>query len=173
MEPSNLALVSRVEHQLDVPTVAYIAGIIDTQGVIRTRTAGDTELPYVALSGPNERMLRYLASMTGTKVTITRREFVRAGCAQHCAEKHQHITSISGRWSVSGVKATVLLYNIRPYLRLQLDEAVEALVVGLTTRYKPATVQKMADLGWEIPEFSTDNRVTAGERDEDGRFKRR
>lgn len=138
---------------MDVSTVAYVAGIIDTQGLIRTRMAGDTELPYVGLSGSNTGMLRFLAGLTGTKVTETRRSFMRAGCSIHCKEKHQHVLSISGRWSVSGVKATVLLYNIRPYLRLQVDEAVAAIRVGVSTKFKPATVQKMVDLGWEVPTF--------------------
>lgn len=155
---------------LDIATVAYVAGIVDTQGIIRTRTAGDTELPFVAVSGSNEGMLRYLAEITGTKVTITRRSFSRAGCAEHCAEKHQHIVSVSGRWSVSGVKATVLLYNIRPYLRLQVEEARSALVVGTSTRFKPATVEKMRTLGWSVPTFEGE-RVGGGERGPDGRFR--
>lgn len=140
---------------LDQATLAYVAAIIDTQGVIRTRTlATDTELPYVAVSGSNEGMLRFLAELTGTKVTITRRSYAKAGCAQHCQEKHQHVTSVSGRWSVSGAKATVLLYNTLPFLRLQVDEARGALTVGVGTKHKPATVEKMVALGWQIPTFN-------------------
>ena len=138
---------------MDMPTVAYVAGIIDTTGVIRTRMVQDTELPYVAVSGSNEGMLRFLAEVTGAKVTITRRSYMKAGCSVHCKEKHQHIQSISGRWSVSGVKATVLLHNVRPFMRLQAAEAAAALDVGLRTGFKPATVQKMSDLGWSVPEF--------------------
>lgn len=138
---------------MDVATVAYVAAIIDTTAVIRTRMANDTELPYVAVSGSNEGMLRLLGDLTGTKVTITRRSYSKAGCAEHCAEKHQHVQSVSGRWSVSGVKATVLLHNVRPYLRLQVNDAIAAINVGLATNYKPATIRKMRELGWDVPEF--------------------
>jgi hypothetical protein len=140
--------------KLDVPTVAYVAGVIDLQGLIRTRQAGDTELPYVAVSGPNTEMLHYLAALTGTTATVTRRSYSKAGCAEHCAEKHQHIVSTSGRWSVSGVKATVLLWNIRPYLRLQTAAATSAIAVGTCTGFKQSTVAKMEQLGWDVPDFN-------------------
>lgn len=144
---------------MDVATVAYVAGIIDTQGIIRTRTAGDTELPMVAVHGSNEGMLRFLGDVTGTKVTIVRRSYSKAGCAEHCAEKHQHIKSVSGRWSVTGVKATVLLHNLRPYLRLQHDDAVAAIALGVSTKFKPATIAKMQALGWDVPEFGQEQGV--------------
>jgi hypothetical protein len=142
------------EHELDTATLAYVAGVVDLLGLIRTRiTQQGTELPYVALSGPNTQMLEYLGELTDTRPTITRRSYSKAGCAEHCQEKHQHVVSVSGRWSVSGVKATVVLWNIRPFLRLQADAAREALVVGVATGFKPATVKRMAELGWDVPEF--------------------
>lgn len=42
-------------------------------------------------------MLEYLASLSGTGYTVTRRDFTRAGCREQCAEKHEHIVSVSGR----------------------------------------------------------------------------
>ena len=157
---------------IDTPTLAYIAGVLDLHGVIRTRTAGDTELPYVALSGSNEGMLTFLADVTGTRAVVTRRQFSRAGCAEHCSEKHQHVTSVSGRWSVSGVKATVLLWNVRPFMRLQAEEATSALAVGMSTKYKPATVRKMAELGWDVPEFDAGNVVRMEQDATTGRWKK-
>lgn len=142
----------------DTPVLAYVASIIDTQGIIRIRTAGDTELPMVALHGSNTQMLEYLAALTGTRVTIVRREYSKVGCTEHCMEKHQHITSKSGRWSVTGFKATVLLYNIQPYIRFQRGPVRAALVVGMGAPIKPATVGKMAKLGWEIPSEFEDRR---------------
>lgn len=138
---------------MDVQTVAYVAGIIDTQAVIRTRKAVDTDLPSIAVHGPNTAMLKYLASITGTRSIVTRRSYSRAGCNEHCKEKHQHVVSVSGRWSVTGVKATVLLWNIRPYVRLQVDAVTSALNVGMEAPFKPGVLQKMVDLGWEIPDI--------------------
>lgn len=138
---------------IETPTLAYVASVIDTQGIIRTRIAGDTELPMVAVHGSNIPVLQYLADLTGTKVTIVKRSYDRVGCAEHCTEKHQHIVSSSGRWSVTGVKATVLLYNIRPFMRFQTEPARSALVLGTATRFKPATIEKMVALGWDVPTF--------------------
>lgn len=138
---------------IDAARLAYIAGIIDSLGGIRVRATPDgTDLPMVYVHAPNVAVLNYLAEATGTKMITVRRAYSRAGCAEHCAEKHQHVVSLSGRWSVTGVRATVVLWNIRPYLTLRADEARSALVVGLAAPFKPATPRKMADLGWELPD---------------------
>lgn len=143
---------------------AYCAGVIDLAGVIRTRKINtDTELPYVALSGSNEAMLRHFARLTGTRAFVTSRNYYKAGCAEHCQAKHQHVVSTSGRWSLSGVKATVLLHNLRPYLRIQADAARDAVLVGLEAPFKAATLRRMLQLGWEAPpEFADDTVRTVG-----------
>lgn len=133
--------------------VAYAAAVIDTQGVIRLREAGGTLLPMVALHSPNMELLDWFAEITGTKVTRVTRDYQRAPCVDHCQERHQHIKSVSGRWSVTGVRATVLLFNVRSHLRFQIDAAQEALAVGLSAPFKPATPKKMEALGWEVPLF--------------------
>ena len=97
-------------------------------------------------------MLGYLAKLTGTRAVTTRRQYVKAGCSEHCREKHQHVMSVSGRWSVTGAKATVVLWNIRPYIHLQSEAVQTALVVGLGAGFKPATVARMAELGWDVPD---------------------
>lgn len=139
---------------LDQSTIVYIAAILDSQAVIRTRDANGVTYPYIAMSGSNTELLQFMARSTGVRAITTRRGYSRAGCAQHCAEKHQHIVSVSGRWSLNGAKATVLLSACLPYLRLQRDAALQAIAVGLTAPYKPATVRKMEEeLGWPVPEF--------------------
>jgi hypothetical protein len=142
------------ETRLDVPTLAYVAGVIDMQCNIKTRrTQEGTELPMLAMYGPNVAMLKYLASLTDTKMVVARRSYMKAGCSQHCKEKHQHIQSVSGRWTLTGMKATVVLYNIRPFMRLQTDAVTSALNVGLTAPFKPAKLDRMAALGWELPDL--------------------
>jgi hypothetical protein len=133
--------------------LAYIAGIIDSQAGIRSRFVGETELPMVYVHGPNLPVLNLLADMTGTSVTVVRRGYAKAGCSTHCPDKHQHVTSVSGRWSVSGAKATVLLWNIRPYLMFQQEAAAAALAIGMSSPLKQATPQKMVELGWSLPDF--------------------
>lgn len=137
---------------MDDKTLAYVAGVVDLLGLIRVRDLPNgTRLPVVQMHGNYMPTFAYFGELTGTKAIVTRRSYSRAGCAQHCKEKHQHIVSKSGRWSLTGAKATIVLWNIRPFLRIQADKADEALVVGLDTRFKPATLEKMRQLGWEVP----------------------
>jgi len=137
---------------LDEPTLAYLAGVLDYEGVIRVRELPTgTQIPYVGLSGSNAPMLALFAKHTGTRSVVTRRKYVKAGCNEHCKEKHVHVQSVSGRWSVTGAKATVLLWNVQPYVRFQTGVLSEALAVGLRAPFKNATVEKMRELGWDVP----------------------
>lgn len=142
---------------LDLGTKAYLAGIIDTMGIIRTREMrGDNPpIPYVGLHTPNLQISSLFAGVTDTKVTTVTRKYNKAQCTEHCTpDSHVHVNSVSHRWSVTGVKATVMLHNIKPYLVFKTDEANEALRVGMVANYKPATWRKMQLLGWEIPDLS-------------------
>lgn len=140
--------------------LAYIAAIVDTQGHITTRTVRETVLPALAVSSPNTALLTWLGQLTGTRPTITRRQYGRAACSEHCPDAHQHVTSVSGRWSVTGAKATVVLHSVTPYLRLRTEEAAEAVRLGTAARFKPATVAKMLALGWSSPPLLDDVKLS-------------
>jgi len=137
---------------IDDATKAYLAGAIDLIGLIRLRDAPRGPLPVVQMHGPHFNVMTLLGELTETKVIPTSRDFVRAGCLEHCADRHQHIKSISARWSVTGAKATVLLWNLLPYLRAKRTIADVVMEAGINAGYKPATVRKMQELGWEIPD---------------------
>lgn len=138
--------------EIDQRTLAYVAGIVDLLGLIRIRDVEGTMLPVLQIHGQHMPIFNYLGELTGTRAIETRRDYTRAGCSQHCSEKHMHIVSRSGRWSLTGAKATVVLWNIQPYLREKKDAADGALAVGLATKFKQGTVDKMAALGWDVPE---------------------
>lgn len=138
---------------LDVATLSYVGAVVDLNANLTIRTVGQTELPNIAVHMPNMGVLRWLGDLTETKAIATHRDFMRAGCKEHCEEKHQHIRSTSGRWVLTGAKATVLLHNVMPYLRFQEVEARMLLSVGLRAPHKPATPQKMHALGWALPEW--------------------
>ena len=138
--------------RMDEGQLAWYAGVIDLAGVIRTREVGDTVLPMLALHGPNTLLLQQFAEATATKVTIVKRDYHRMNCSVHCTEAHQHVLSESGRWSVSGAKATVVLFALRPYLRIQGYAADECIEVGMSAPRKATTGFKMEELGWPLPE---------------------
>lgn len=133
--------------------LAYIAGVLDSQGSIAVRTTADgTELPQLSVCGPNVQMLQWLGALSGVRPIVTTRAYSKAGCAEHCKDKHLHVTSRSGRWQVSGAKATVILAAVRPFLRWQGAEAAAAVEMGLSAPFKSATPEKMRALGWPVPE---------------------
>lgn len=145
--------------------LAYVAGVVDLVANIKIRRAGqgtNVDLPVIAIYGAYPDVLHWLGEHTETRPVVTSRQYARAGCQEHCQEKHQHVTSVSARWSLTGAKATIVLYNVMPYLKFQTHDAEMAVQLGLITNYKQATVTKMRSLGWETPpEMSRTRRRTA------------
>lgn len=133
--------------------IAWCAGVIDTLGSVKTREMETgSHLSYVAVSSPRMDILEELAELTGTSVVTVRREYDRLGCGEHCTEAHQHIKSVTGRWSLTGAKATIFLAAIEPYLRTKQEVVQATLAIGMDAPVKPATLKKMYDLGWPLVE---------------------
>lgn len=133
--------------------IAYVAGIIDCQGNIRSMTTDDgTVLPLVSISTPNVALANYLGHLTGIKPIMVNRQYTKHRCLEHCDKPHEHITSSTARWSVSGAKATVLLNAIKPYVQIQKSEIEELAELGLSAPKKKATPLKMMSLGWPLPQ---------------------
>ena len=139
--------------RLSPTTLSYMAGVLDSIGLLTTRTLpNDTILPRVALHTKNTGLLQFFGERTGVTTVTTERNYMRFGCQEHCAEKHRHIRSVSGRWAIEGAKATILLFNLERFLRLQRSTAHALIEVGLRAEHKRATLEKMRMLGWEVPE---------------------
>jgi hypothetical protein len=133
--------------------MAYLAGVLDTRAVVRTRLVPGSVsvLPFLAVSCGDVDLLSWLGGLTGVGVTTTARGYDKHRCLEHCTEAHEHITSVSGRWSVSGVRATVVLCATREYVHFQSGAWERSLACGLAADRKEATVAKMAALGWPLP----------------------
>ena len=136
----------------EVP-VAYLAGVLDANGIFRIReTDGGTKLAAIFVHGVPIPILDLLSKYSGTKVSVVKRDYPRSPCLEHCDIPHQHIVSVSGRWSVTGAKATVMISAILPHLIFQRDAAEEVLAVGLEAPRKKSSYAKMSAFGWPIPE---------------------
>lgn len=135
--------------------IPYVAALIDTQAALSTRylKASDSTLPVVSLHGSNVPLLRSLAVMTGVGTSEIRRSYTKALCAEHCDEPHVHIESVSGRWSIVGAKATIVLHTVLPHVYFRQEEVRDLIRVGLEAPLKPATATKMVDLGWSVPQW--------------------
>lgn len=134
--------------------LAYLAGLIDVRAKVGVVRVNGVLLPRVALSSPDPRVAALLGAVTEMKPVTVNRNYDRVGCDIHCEQKHVHVFSTTSRWSVTGSKATVLLAALRPWLRLQQDEADMALAVGRKARFKPKTVESMKRLGWPVDAVS-------------------
>ena len=138
---------------VDQGELAYLAGVLDTRAIVRTRLVGGSHhlLPYVAVSSPDGEVLDWLSQITGVKMVVTTRSFDKHRCLEHCTIAHEHVTSVSGRWSVSGSRATVVLVATRPWVRFQESAWDSAIAVGVGALRKDKVVQKMEGLGWPLP----------------------
>jgi hypothetical protein len=152
MEESD-PIMSGLVTALTEAQLAYVAAILDTQANLTQRTVRDAVLPQVDVNGGRIEVLHHLGALTEVRIVETKRSYSRAPCTEHCAgERHLHIESVSGRWSVSGAKATIVLAAVQPYLVFRPAEIETLVEVGLGAGFKGATVDKMAALGWPIPE---------------------
>lgn len=138
--------------------LAYFAGIVDNNAALRSRALGTSILPVVQVSGKYQA-LEWLGELTGTKVIDTQRGYSRHNCTEHCPDRHAHIQSHSRRWSVTGMRATIVLVNILPYLRYQHSRAQELVDHGLSVQYQTQVVNEMAGLGWRIPDLAEHRRA--------------
>lgn len=144
---------------MEVRDLAYAAALVDTLGALTLRDVGPSQLPVVTLQGRFTEALAWLGEQTGTKIIVLQREFMRSGCTHHCPEPHVHIRSSSGRWQISGAKATIVLHNLLPYLRTQDETARTLIEAGRSIGYKGQVVQAMAAKGWDIPELKNQPRA--------------
>jgi hypothetical protein len=85
------------------------------------------------------------------KSIVTQRSYDKHRCLEHCTKAHEHIRSVSGRWSLTGVRATVVLVATREWVRFHEEAWDAGIVAGLEAPRKPAVLQKMAALGWPVP----------------------
>lgn len=145
--------------RLDVRDLAYAAALIDTLGVLSLREVGPSQLPNVAIQGRFVETLRWLGDKTDTKLSTIARDFTRSACADHCPQPHVHIKSTSVRWVITGVKATIVLHNLAPFMRVQREAALTMVEAGRGIGYKGQVVEAMRAMGWDIPELKKQPRA--------------
>jgi hypothetical protein len=134
--------------------LAYMAALVDNLAVLKTRQVNGSELPVVALTiTRSEDAVKFLAGNTGSKVTPIVRQYNRKGCADHCMIAHLHVDTVGHRWQVTGVKATIMLHNLLPYMRVQVVQAQRLIELGQSIGYASSVAARMRELGWHIPEL--------------------
>lgn len=151
---------------------AWAAGILDFQGHVQTkknqqRAAGSQQIMIYVDTSIDEIVDR-LGEMTGANVEMKVRhrvkaEWSRKGCAEHCPEEHIHVNEYqmpaTGRWSVTGAAAAIVLWNLREYLSTErepwdwaLSQCLSQLkLTGQGSAAIIAAARRLHSLGWTLP----------------------
>ena len=138
----------------------YIACILDNFGNFNSRKLkSGTVQPLIQMFGKKPKIMKWLAEVTGTTAIEIIKYSSRHNCTEHCPEAHAPVEFRSMRWQCTGVKATILLHNVVPYMRERKAEAKQLLEAGLQAHFKEAYVERMADMGWDIPNLDPINAV--------------
>ncbi len=153
---------------IDVPTLAWFAGILDLKGRTRVVEHASRRTPLFVLQveSTNAVIVRRLCKLTGTRPQTSGAKTLtfanRRSCVQHCPEPHQHISSHLpdvARWHISGAGAAVVLHNVVPYCGTDTGPREEFIAQilshvrmhGQGRHAVDQTLARMTDLGWEIP----------------------
>ena len=133
--------------------IQYLAGVLDARAHIEAHNRHGHVQPRLRVTTKMLRLLNTLAEYTGTKVVPDYRGYTKRPCGEHCTDKHSHVVRQSAQWTVDSSRATIVLYNVVPFMVAQRPEAVLALEAGLQ-RFPPArgnVDDQMAALGWALP----------------------
>lgn len=142
-----------VEHVPHSPAdLAYMAAVIDNYAKLTTRKVHADELPMITIQGKLP-VLPLLAEATGVSLMRLDKDYTRHQCSEHCPDRHMAIESWTHRWQLTGARATVVLFNVEPYLRMQGQQARALIEIGQRIGFKTNVINDMARLGWEIPEL--------------------
>ena len=157
---------------IDEATKGWVAAILDFQGHVQKRNnarrAADSLHISIYVDTSIEGIPQRLCELTGTKPgehenKQLRQEWLRRGCGEHCPEAHVHMRDVNmpmtTRWSVTGIAASIVLWNVRQYMVTNHEPWDWCLGVGvtqakLTGRGSAATVEairRLHSLGWDIP----------------------
>lgn len=138
--------------------LAYVAALVDSFGALSVREVNGALLPQVTIQGSHE-VLPWLAEITGVKIIEIRKGYNRHQCTEHCPEAHTRIESLTGRWVLTGARATIVLYNVNGFMRVQARKARDLVEAGQGIGYKTNVVNDMKRLGWQLPDLRVQPRA--------------
>jgi len=150
--------------------LGWMAAVLDLKGMCirkRNKTRATPQLVLVVESREHA-VIRKLAEMTGSNPEAKRpadiKEWMRRGCVEHCPQPHQHVHDekwsmpLTSRWTVTGVVAGIVLYNLAPYFVSDkpyaafAEEALRnAVLTGQGSGASKAAIARLVTLGWDLP----------------------
>lgn len=158
---------------MEVHRKAWVAAILDSRGRIvrknnKERAPGSVQI-VLQVETKHHEIAERLSAMTGTapEAIMSRApgpEVMRRSCIEHCPEAHVHVDTLAAmplitKWTVTGVSAAIVLWNVREYM-VTTREPWEWAVGQAFTQIKmagpgsgaiKAAVRRLFALGWDIP----------------------
>jgi hypothetical protein len=149
--------------------LAWMAAILDMQGRIHRKDNLTRATPQLVLRVDSSYLsvIRELCRLTDSNAEPRPprpgKEWDKRGCAEHCGEAHIHceigVQPSTGRWTLTGAAAAVVLFNVIPFMVTDrgmedmMNEALENVnLAGRAGNGARQAVQRLARLGWELPE---------------------
>lgn len=152
---------------------AWVAAMLDSRAYIQKKhnkeRAEGSEQIVLVLRTKHHEIAQRLCMMTGTAPALLDQkkvspELMRRQCVEHCPEAHVHVDTIAllpmiTTWTVTGVSAAIVLWNVRKYMvtsREPWDWAMEQSfrqmkLKGQGSASTRQVVQRLSALGWNIP----------------------
>lgn len=148
--------------------LAWMAAVIEMRGRVKRIDTPSRRNPQLKLyvNGKHVGVMRRLAELTGTELTIRESRVIeskeRRGCTEHCPEPHVHygveMPSVAS-WDISGPAAAVVLMGLRPYLtdpggmQSFVDEVIaQTPKSGRGRAAIDRSINRLRALGWDIPD---------------------
>jgi hypothetical protein len=154
---------------IDVPQLAWMAGIIDYKGKITykvNKTRATTRQVTLYVESVQVPIINRLAELTGTKPEPKNKRdrfdgWYRKGCEDHCPDQHIHVNGTefapAARWTISGAPMAVILTALQPYLLQDkgFSEAVHyafgnMILFGQGAGQTVASLRRLDALGWDL-----------------------
>lgn len=156
---------------IDPAKLGWAAAILDLQGHVVQKKNPTRATPQVVLIVDTASVIvvQGLCALTGSNVEMKQQKYKlpqqwkRRACTEHCPEAHVHMEvsmPLTGRWTVTGVAAAIVLHNLRPYLLtwdakgwgVAYEQCMDtATLTGQGSGATRPTIARLAGLGWDLP----------------------
>lgn len=154
---------------ITITDLSWMAGVFDLKSSFyrknnKTRT---TPQLVVQIRSKDPAIINRLCVLTGVKpgYSPNRAAFDQRPCVTHCPEAHVHYDPkwsmpAASSWSVTGVAASIVLYNLRSFLTQPDSQEVNdfmreglanATFAGRGARKTVDVIRRFEALGWDLP----------------------
>lgn len=159
---------------LDRAAMGWMAAVIDLKALLLRKSNQMRRTPQLVMvvDSRDFTIIDRLSAMTGTKPEASRqqslKEWMQRGCREHCPEAHIHhhdhwAMPSTRRWSVTGVSAATILWNLRtmlvsdkPYAEFLELALRNAAVRGQGSGATRQALRRLMTLGWDVPPMLLD-----------------